>query len=178
MRLAREKHRKVNATVDLTPLIDVVFQLLLFFMLSSTFIVQTSVPIDMAKSKSSEQTEVKDFTITVKTGTGGPGGNGEVYVKDSDMDEEIAIDDWPQLSAKLEDLQARKPDALVLVRPDSGVPYQLLVNVLDCAREANILYYGLAVEQGDTLFPLAKPTIAPTGGGTPSITKTTDVAAP
>ncbi|MGC9053962.1 MAG: ExbD/TolR family protein, partial [Candidatus Hydrogenedens sp.] len=32
----------IKATIDLTPLIDVVFQLLLFFMLTSTFVVQAS----------------------------------------------------------------------------------------------------------------------------------------
>jgi len=39
MKFREINKRKVRATVDLTPLIDVVFQLLIFFMLSSTFVI-------------------------------------------------------------------------------------------------------------------------------------------
>ena len=44
------ERRRVRATLDLTPLIDVVFQLLVFFMLTSTFVVQTSLPIQMPQA--------------------------------------------------------------------------------------------------------------------------------
>ena len=43
MKFRVEKKRKISAIVDMTPLIDVVFQLLIFFMLSATFVVQSSI---------------------------------------------------------------------------------------------------------------------------------------
>ncbi len=142
MRFTRDSQRKVKAAVDLTPLIDVVFQLLLFFMLSATFVVQTSIPIEMAQSRSSEQMEEKQMTITIKVGTGGPDAQGDIII-----DEDVAIESWDELTAKLMDLHTGKPDALVLIRPEKGVPYQRLINVLDRAREAGIQRYGLAVEK-------------------------------
>ena len=42
--------RRILAEVDLTPLIDVVFQLLIFFMLTATFVVQSSIQIEVPEA--------------------------------------------------------------------------------------------------------------------------------
>ena len=69
MKFKRNDKRKVRAAVELTPLIDVVFLLLIFFMLSSTFVVQTSIPIEIPESVGAEQFEQKDLSITLAYGT-------------------------------------------------------------------------------------------------------------
>ena len=56
---------RVRVALDLTPLIDVVFQLILFFMLSSTFIVQTSIPIQMPRAEGATNLEKKDISVTL-----------------------------------------------------------------------------------------------------------------
>ncbi|NJL72814.1 MAG: hypothetical protein HC888_15260 [Candidatus Competibacteraceae bacterium] len=46
MKFRRQVKRKVVPTVEMTPIIDVVFQLLIFFMVTSSFVVHTTVPIE------------------------------------------------------------------------------------------------------------------------------------
>ncbi len=138
MKFPRNNTRKIRASVELTPLIDVVFQLLIFFMLSSTFIVQTSVPIELPEADGAGQLERKELTITLVYGTGGPGDGGEVYVND------VSITNWTQLTRLLVDLREREPEALVLIRPDARVPTERLVKVLGFANSVGIKNYGIA----------------------------------
>ena len=72
MKFRQKEKRKVRANVDLTPLIDVVFQLLIFFMLSATFVVQSSIQIEMPEAEGTTTLEQKDISITLTYGEGGP----------------------------------------------------------------------------------------------------------
>jgi len=134
-------NKSIKATVDLTPLIDVVFQLLLFFMLTSTFVVQSSIPVELSKSDFSEQLEQKEATVTLVFGEGGPDNQGEVYYKE---EEEVPIKSWYELTRALESFYERKPDGLLLIRPDRRVPTERLVKVLGIANSVGIKHYGIA----------------------------------
>lgn len=138
MKFPRKTGRKVTASVEMTPLIDVVFQLLIFFMLSSTFIVQTSVPIELPKADGAEQLESKKLTITLVYGSGGPEDGGEVYAND------VPIENWTQLTRLLVELREREDEPLVLIRPDARVPTERLVKVLGLANGVGIKNYGIA----------------------------------
>ena len=72
MKFKRDNRRKVLASLDMTPLIDVVFQLLIFFMVSSTFVVQSSVPIELPEAEGADQLESKEMSITLVYGAGVP----------------------------------------------------------------------------------------------------------
>lgn len=78
MKFRNEKKRKVTPNVDLTPLIDVVFQLLIFFMLSATFVVQSSIEVSIPTAEGATQLEHKDLSITLAQGPGGPDGRKSV----------------------------------------------------------------------------------------------------
>jgi len=138
MKFPRNNTRKIRAALELTPLIDVIFQLLIFFMLSSTFVVQSSVPIELSEAEGAPQLERKEMSITLAYGEGGPENAGEVYVNDT------PITNWTQLTRVLVDLREREPDALVLIRPDARVPTERLVKVLGLANSVGIMHYGIA----------------------------------
>lgn len=142
----KDKH-KIRANVDLTPLIDVVFQLLIFFMLSATFVVQTSVQVELPQAEGAKELERKDISITLAApATGEDGlptaegieGGGKVFVND------VEIDSWGQLSNVLSDLYLEDPEALVLIRPDTNVPTGRTVRVLGVANSVGITRYAIA----------------------------------
>lgn len=139
-RVATVEKRKVRASLDLTPLIDVVFQLLVFFMLSSTFVVQSSIQIEVPVAEGSEALEQKDLSITLQYGDGGPDGNGRVYV---DSDE---ITSWAELSGIIADEMAVRPDTMVLIRPDARIETGRLVQVLGIATSVGVERYGILAE--------------------------------
>lgn len=147
MRLSRNKEKhKIRANVDLTPLIDVVFQLLIFFMLSATFVVQTSVQVELPKAEGARELEKKDISITLTaperdaqglTIPSGLEGLGQIYVND------VEVRTWGQLSQILSQLYLEDPEALVLIRPDTDVATGRLVRVLGVANSVGITRYAI-----------------------------------
>ncbi len=140
MRFDQSERRKVRATVELTPLIDVVLQLLVFFMLSSTFVVQSSIQIQVPEAEGAAALEQKDLSITIQYGEGGPDGRGPVYVND------VAVATWGELSRKLAGALAERRDIMVLIRPDARVPTERLVRVLGIASSVGIERFGIAAQ--------------------------------
>ena len=138
MKFPRNTTRKIRASVEMTPLIDVVFQLLIFFMLSSTFIVQSSIPIEVPEAEGATQTESKDISISLKEGTGGPENGGEVFI------DSVPVENWTQLTRFLVELNERDSEALVLIRAAKMVPTERLVKVLGLANGVGIKNYGIA----------------------------------
>ena len=140
MRFKRNDTRKIRASVEMTPLIDVVFQLLIFFMLSSTFVVQTSIPIEIPESSGAEQLEEKEVSITLQQGKGGPDEEGRIFVN------EVEINNWDELTSTMSELQSRKPDALVLIRADKDVPTGRTVKIMGLLNGLGIQHYGIAAQ--------------------------------
>lgn len=140
MKFVRNDKRKVRANLDMTPLIDVVFQLLVFFMLSSTFVVQTSIPIEVPESQGSKTINSRDLTVTLSTDPGGPDQLGKVFVED------VEIADWAELSSTLEELSERDPEALVLIRADGRIPTGRTIQVLGIVTSAGIKKYFVAAQ--------------------------------
>ena len=141
MKFVRDDKRKVKANVEMTPLIDVVFQLLIFFMLSSTFVVQTSIPIEVPQAVGSTSMEAKDVTITLQPGSGGPDDEGKIFFDD------VEIEDWQQFTDTLSEFNEKQPNALVLVRSDKNVPFGRAVFVMGLLSEIGIERYGVAAQQ-------------------------------
>lgn len=146
MKFKRNNKRRIVANVEMTPLIDVVFQLLIFFMLSSTFVVQTSIPIEIPKAPGGDTLEVKDVEITLEPGIGGPDNEGKITVSGGDLQEPVEIAEWAELSELLSAINERQPDALVLIRSDARTTSGRLINVLGIASSVGIQHYGVAAE--------------------------------
>lgn len=132
--------RKVKASLDLTPLIDVVFQLIIFFMLSSTFVVQSSIQVELPESEGTRTLEQKDLSLTISLEPGGPGGGGLIYVNQD------PIATWEALAERLSDERAQRDNPLLLIRSDDQAPSGRIVRVLGIARSVGIERYGFAAQ--------------------------------
>lgn len=137
MQFRKERKRRVTPNVDLTPLIDVVFQLLIFFMLSATFVVQTSIQIEMPKAEGTTKLEQKDLTITIAHGEGGPDNKGRIFVDNTEMTS------MEELSRVLQAKVADNPDVIVLVRSDARAVTARLLEVLGIASSVGITHFSI-----------------------------------
>lgn len=61
----RRKQLPLAVGMDFTPLIDIVFQLMIFFMLTSAFVFQTGVKVHLPKAVTAEVTQERNVTVTV-----------------------------------------------------------------------------------------------------------------
>ncbi|MEE2755314.1 MAG: biopolymer transporter ExbD [Myxococcota bacterium] len=123
--------KRKAVVVDLTALIDVIFQLLIFFLLTSTYVTQQAasaaqIPVELPESSLSETAiPHEQMTITVTA-------TGEMLL---DVDEIAGVD---ELTVRLLEVRAKNPKTIVLVRGDQAVPYGRIASVLAAIRAANL----------------------------------------
>lgn len=136
-----KRHHKIKAGFDLTPLVTVMLNLLIFFILSSTFVVQSSIQFQAPLAAGTSEFGAQDLSITLQVGEGGPDGKGRVYVNN---DEVLT---WDALTQRLSEEIQQRPGARVLIRPDARIDAERLINVLGIATKANVRYYAIETEQ-------------------------------
>jgi biopolymer transport protein ExbD len=113
---------KPNAVVDLVPMIDVVFQLVVFFMVSSTFVMTPGISLDLPQSTSSEPVVMTRLVVTV-------GSEDEIYLNRERYDLQGLHDALGALDSDEEEATRS-----VVIEGDKDVPYDLMVRVLDVLR--------------------------------------------
>ncbi len=127
--------RSESLIVDLTPLIDVVFLLLIFFMVSTTFRQEETtlaVELPQAAQESGDESE-RRLEIVISA-------QGEVQVGRIPVNAR----DRNALQATLTLLASRQPNAPILIRADEMAPHGVVVQVMDVAAEVGFTRVGIA----------------------------------
>ncbi len=126
------RSKRLAPTLDLAPLIDVVFQLLIFFMLSASF-ARPVMPLALPHAGSGEQTS-STTPLVISAAA-----NGHIWFNDEPVMLEALRD-------RLAAAAALRPDQPVRFEGDGAVPYQLFLRVTEIARECGIIRLDLAFE--------------------------------
>lgn len=115
--------------ITLTPLIDVVFILLLFFMLSSSFIQWRSVEFDTSSGRGSQSSPQRSLLLRLH-------GDGRMDLAGSPLEHN-------QLARQLAQSVRRDPDVSVSVEARDGVALQALIDAFDQLEQSGIKRYGM-----------------------------------
>jgi len=122
--------RRVAAPVDVTPLIDIIFQLVIFFMVTTNFITTPGIEVDLPRSSADTiLREDNDLKVWVKS-------DGQVM-----LDEEPA-----SLAGLREAFKAAQKDAQVVIKADKEVDHGRVVQVMDLARSHGLSRLAIATE--------------------------------
>ena len=121
-----------EAGIDISPLIDMVFILLIFFMVSTTFVKDMDVDIERPKASTATISSTKAIRIYIAR-------DGSTYLDGQ------PIRVWMIQSRVKERLQSGTSES-VLVVTDEGVPSGKLIEVVDQARLAGAADVGVATE--------------------------------
>ena len=124
--------RKRSPLVNVTPLIDALILLLIFFMVSSTFRDLPGIPLDLPKAKTGEAARSAGVEVQVDR-EGVIRLEGRI-VGESQLEE--------RLGAALDESESRD----LFLRADQGVPYGKVVHVMDVARGARVHRLVVATE--------------------------------
>lgn len=119
--------------VDIAPLIDIVFILLIFFMVTTTFVKDMKLELERPSASSATPSSSKVVRLFIDQ-------QGDIYL-DGDQ-----IRVW-MIQSKLRELLATSTEKSVLVVTDEGVPSGKLVEVVDQARLAGAGSVGVATEK-------------------------------
>jgi biopolymer transport protein ExbD len=121
-----------QAAVNLVPMVDVVFQLVLFFLVSTTLALVPGIRLKLPASGTAERVPVRQLVVTVASAT-------ELWINDEPVASPAAINE--RLAAM--DASDRAALESVIIEADQQVPYGLMVEVLDALRRNGLKNVGL-----------------------------------
>lgn len=131
MKFKRQSTEEVS--VNLTPLIDVVFLLLIFFMVSTTFTKQAHLKIDLPVATNEEVTEaLRQIDITISE-------QGHYSVNDQSL-----INSQPSTLKLAIDKASRNNNKLpVIITADANTPHQAVVTAMDVAGQLGFIHLSI-----------------------------------
>ena len=112
---------------DLTPMIDVVFLLLIFFMLSSSFVQVSGIPVALPNADSSNEMSVDKLVVSID--------------KDNKLYFDEKIMDWDELTLKLQQSKVKLDANTVIVRADKNTRYGVVVKMMSLGRSLGLNVY-------------------------------------
>lgn len=112
-----------SAWIDLAPVIDIVFLLLVFFMVGARF-TQPGLPLDLPEAESGGPTDAKAIAVSID-------GEGALYLGS----EKLATE---ELQNRLQAAREENPDQSVVLRADGATPFRYFVRAMDLIRSAGI----------------------------------------
>ncbi len=122
-----------SININLTPMIDMVFILLIFFIVTTSFVKETGVEINRPSAKTAERKEQGNILVAITN-------KGEIW-----MDQKrVAI---LAVRAGVERLRAENPEGAVIIQADSQSESGLLIQVIDQIRLAGIVNISIAASQ-------------------------------
>ena len=124
MRLKSRRNR-INSNVDMTPMIDIVFQLIVFFLVSTTFAVVPGIKLNLPQSTTAEGTSVQGITIFADK-------NGVMFFNDT----EVSMETLGEQLVTFDTGKTKKEEFPVSLEADEEVTNGTIVRIFDVIRES------------------------------------------
>ena len=128
-----ETSNKPLSIFSYSSLTDIVMLLLIFFLLTSQFVIQTGVKVKLPGSKQNEQIVPSRLVVTVTASR-------QIFVGS----EETALD---ALAGKLSQIIASEPDKNLIIRADKTVDIDIIIKVIDYAKGVGVDRFTIETEK-------------------------------
>ncbi|MDO5773930.1 MAG: biopolymer transporter ExbD [Spirochaetales bacterium] len=115
--------KKTKPVVDLSPMLDVIFQLILFFLVSTTFNLLPAINVNLPKSSTSSGAESSGITISVEE-------NGKLWFND----EKVSEKELPDLLSNFDTKEIERKNFPILISADENVRNGKIVELFDIIR--------------------------------------------
>ena len=133
-----KNHVKEDPTVDLTSLIDVVFLLLIFFMVSTTFERESVLKVDLPEASAvAEREELPDSLELIIDA------QGRMYLND----QRLIDSEERTIRAAIEQLAGDNRDLPMILRADRETPHHFVVTAMDVAAQLGFLNLSIATDR-------------------------------
>ena len=128
--------RRRRVTLDMTPLIDVVLMLVIFFMLTTTFVLAPGIKVDLPQGHSVQRSREGDAIVIVTQ-------DGTLYFQDEKTD-------LQRLHAAFEKAHGEQPGLRLVIKADKNARHGHVVEVMDMAKGVGIERLAIATAPKDT----------------------------
>ena len=124
MKFKTGTRRKGRALINITSLIDVLFLLLIFLMVSSTFLEQPGIQLDLPQADSAVLVEEKEFTLFIDKA-------GRIFLNDRELT-------LQNLESGIVALLPEMKDGSLILKADRDVSYGLVVRIMDAVKKSGV----------------------------------------
>jgi biopolymer transport protein ExbD len=121
-----------EAQIDLTPMLDVVFIMLIFFIVTASFIKEAGVEVNRPEASTSDPKENVNILVAITA-------TNEIWMDGRRIDVRA-------VRANIERLHAENPKGAVVIQADNESNTETVAGVLDAAREAGVYDVSLATD--------------------------------
>jgi biopolymer transport protein ExbD len=124
-----------DSEVNLTPMLDVVFIMLIFFIVTASFVKEAGIDVNRPNAATAERKEKGNILVAISE-------NNQIWIDRRQVDRRA-------LRANIERMHAENPNGAVVIQADELSQNGLLVQVMDAARMAGVKSVSIAAEVVD-----------------------------
>ena len=129
---ARRTDDEIISDINITPFVDVSLVLLIIFMVTATYIVAKSIPVDLPEAGTGEDI-VTTFAVTMTE-------DGNLYVDGAKTDE-------GKLKRKLALAHKENADVRVIIDADKAIPHGNVVHIIDLVRKQGVSKFAINISE-------------------------------
>ncbi len=118
------KKKTDESGIDLTPMLDVVFIMLIFFIVTTSFVKESGIDVSRPSAKTAKKKQRASILVAVSQ-------SGEIYIQKRKVD-------LRSVRANIERLHAESPEGTVVIQADKRSQTGILVDVMDQIRLAGV----------------------------------------
>lgn len=127
------RQKKNRAGLNVTPLIDVVFNLVIFFAVSSTFLEQPGIKLALPEAQKTDLQKIEKAVVFITA-------DQQLLLRDKEIS-------FENLGPVLKDEMEQSLDKTLIINADKQVAHGFVVKVMDLARQNGVLKLVIATEQ-------------------------------
>lgn len=131
-RNSRARAEENASEIDLTPMLDVVFIMLIFFIVTASFIKEAGIEVNRPEASTANKKENVNILVAVNP-------NNEIWIDKRRVDKR-------SVRSVIERMHAENPKGAVVIQADKGSNTETVVSVIDSARAAGVYDVSLATE--------------------------------
>jgi len=121
-----------ESDVNLTPMLDVVFIMLIFFIVTASFVKEAGIDVNRPNAATAERKEKGNILVAISE-------NNQIWIDRRQVDPRA-------LRANIERMHSENPNGAVVIQADEESKNKLLVQVMDAARLAGVKNVSIAAE--------------------------------
>ncbi len=131
-RRSKHTHNEQSADIDMTPMLDIVFIMLIFFIVTTSFVKESGIDVNRPTAQTATRKEQGNIIVGIKA-------NGDVWI-------DKRLVDIRAVRANVSRLHAEQPMGSVVIAADKDTKVQVLTQVMDQIRLAGIMNASIATE--------------------------------
>lgn len=133
MRRISQAPAEEESNIDITPMLDVVFIMLIFFIVTASFVKETGIDVNRPNAPTATVKEKANILIAIDA-------RNNVWIDRRKID-------IRSVRANIERLHAENPQGSVVIQADKDSKTDTLVHVMDAARQAGVFNVAIAAEK-------------------------------